>query len=96
MRWSVSSLRITTVDAVERLFEDAGVGGAAVVGEDGSLALESPESWWKVAMGSGLRAVVEAAGPDLAESVRQRCVGYIETNNIDSITTNVIYAVAQK
>ena len=63
--------------------------------ESGSQKIQGPDDWWKVVLGSGLRSVVEALGPD-ASRVKDECGGYIEANAIRSIETNVIYGVAFK
>ncbi len=88
--------RITTVQAVEQLLRDGGTTNITAEAEQGEQKLFNQDSWWKVVTGSGLRAAAESAGKDLAERVRQDNIAFINENNIKSISTNVIYGVAQK
>lgn len=88
--------RITTVSAVEQLFMNGGTTNNATEAEQGEQKLFNKDSWWKVVLGSGLRAAVESAGAELAERVRQDNIAFITENRIESIATNVIYGVAQK
>jgi ubiquinone/menaquinone biosynthesis C-methylase UbiE len=88
--------RIITVEALEQLLVNGGASNVQAVAEEGRQMLNNPESWWKAVLGTGIRATVEAAGPDLAERVRQENLAFIQQNNIRSIATNVIYGIAQK
>lgn len=87
--------RITTPEAVEQLFRDAGIAEARVVPEDGSQPLQSPEDFWTIALGSGLRWTIEQLGPD-AEKVKRRVMRRIATAGVEAIETNVIYALARR
>lgn len=88
--------RIITIEALVQLLVDSGASNIQVIAETGQQALSQPEAWWKAVLGSGLRATVEAAGPDLAEQIRLENMLFIKENNITSITTNVIYGIARK
>jgi ubiquinone/menaquinone biosynthesis C-methylase UbiE len=88
--------RITTPDAVRRLFTDAGVPSVEVVAEDGYQALRSPEDFWIIALGSGLRWTIDQIGVEAAHSVRQEILTTLAAKGVDRVGTNVIYAVAQR
>ncbi len=88
--------RITTVSAVEQLLMNGGTTNITTEAEQGEQKLLNKDSWWKVVLGSGLRAAAEAAGAELAECVRQDNIAFITENRIESIAINVIYGVAQK
>lgn len=88
--------RIITESAVEKLLKDGGAKNITIESESGSQELQNSDSWWKIVMGSGLRAAVNAMGPEMAEHVRLHNKKYIEEHNIHSVATNVIYGVAQK
>ncbi|MFQ5800073.1 MAG: class I SAM-dependent methyltransferase [Bacteroidota bacterium] len=88
--------RITDVESVRQLFLDGGVENAEVVAEDGRQALERPEDWWTVALGSGLRWTIDQMGPKAAARVRDANLKWIRDNGVNAIETNVIYAVATK
>ncbi len=88
--------RITEVQTVESLFHNAGINNVMVAAEDGRQALRIPEDWWTVALGSGLRWTIDQMGSEAASKVRQHNLEWIRTNGIQSIETNVIYAIASK
>ncbi len=87
--------RITTPDALQRLFVDAGIPDAEVRPEAGSQLLDEPDDVWTVAAGSGLRWVIEQLGPD-AEHLRTAMVAWARETRLAAIETNVIYAVATR
>jgi hypothetical protein len=60
--------RITTPNAVRKLFADAGVRPAQVVAEEGHQALRAPEDFWTIALGSGLRWTIDQMGADRVET----------------------------
>jgi ubiquinone/menaquinone biosynthesis C-methylase UbiE len=88
--------RITTPDAVRRLFTDAGVPSVEVVAEKGHQALRGPEDFWIIALGSGLRWTIDQMGVEAARSVRQEILTTLAAKGVDRVETNVIYAVAQR
>jgi adenosylmethionine-8-amino-7-oxononanoate aminotransferase len=87
--------RITTPDAVRRLFTDAGIPDAEVTQEAGSQPLDGPDDVWTVAAGSGLRWVIEQLGSD-AERLRQAMLAWARETRLAAIETNVIYGVATR
>lgn len=87
--------RITTPDAVRRLFADAGIPGAEVTPEAGRQPLDGPEDVWTVAAGSGLRWTIEQLGRD-AERLRETMLAWARDTRLAAIETNVIYAVATR
>ena len=88
--------RITTPDAVHRLFADAGVPGAIVVREDGHQPLRSPADFWTIALGSGLRWTIDQLGGEAARGVEHEVTEALATLGVDRVATNVIHAVARK
>ncbi len=88
--------RITEVRAVESLFHSAGINSVEVVAEDGLQNLRTPEDWWTIVLGSGLRWTIDQMGSEAANRVRKHNLEWIRNNAIRSIDTNVIYAVATK
>src|SRR5215468_9402235 len=82
--------RITDVESVRRLLRDGGVANADVVAEDGSQALRSAEDWWIIALGSGLRWVIEQVGPPAAARMKADNVSWLNENKIDRLETNAI------
>jgi len=88
--------RITTPEAVRKLFADAGVPDVEVTAEDGFQELRTPADFWTVAMGSGLRWAIEQMDAGTAAAVREEVVAKLTAARVDRISTNVIYAVARK
>lgn len=88
--------RITDVESVQRLLRDGGAANIEVVPEDGFQALRSGEDWWTIALGSGLRWVIEQMGPQAAARVKADNVNWLKDRQIDRLETNAVYAVAYK
>ena len=98
--------RITAVEAVQRLFEeglagsDKGMGREVkVVAEECEHTLSTPEDFWRIALGSGLRWSIEQVGESkamlLKETLLQRLTERRE-GPVRSIETNAIYGIARK
>jgi ubiquinone/menaquinone biosynthesis C-methylase UbiE len=88
--------RITTQDAVRKLFVNSGVPHVEVVSEESYQALRAPEDFWTIALGSGLRWTIDQMGAEAARAVRQEIVNSLAANGVERVGTNVIYAIAQK
>lgn len=88
--------RITTPEAVRRLFHSVGVSDVDVEPEDGYQPLSTPEDFWIIALGSGLRWTIDQLGPGGAEQVRTSVLKWLDAHKVDRVETNVIYAVAAR
>jgi SAM-dependent methyltransferase len=88
--------RITTSEAVYKLMREGGTQNISVAAEDGYQALRTPEDFWTMALGSGLRWTVDQMGPELAREVKRDILDQLAASGIDRVETNVIYAVAEK
>ena len=88
--------RITDVESVRRLLRDSGATNIDVIGEDGSQALRTPEDWWTIALGSGLRWAIDQMGPKTAARMQADNVNWLRENKIGRLETNAIYAVGHK
>lgn len=86
--------RITTPEAVRKLFHDGGIRTVDVVAEDGYQTLRTPEDFWTIALGSGLRWTIDQMGAEVASGVRQDVLDRLADGGVDRVETNVIYAVA--
>ena len=87
--------RITTPDAVRKLFLDAGIRNVDVVAEEGYQALRAPEDFWTIALGSGLRWTIDQMGPEVARSVKRDILDTLVAKGVDRVRINVIYAIAR-
>ena len=88
--------RITDVESVRRLLRDGGVSDVEVVAENGFQSLRSAEDWWIIALGSGLRWVIDQMGPQVAARVKADNVNWLRENKIDRLEINAIYAIGNK
>jgi hypothetical protein len=75
---------------------NGGASNAEIVPEEGRQVLRSPEDWWTIAIGSGLRWTIDQLGKEAAGRVRETNSKWVRDNHIDSVETNVIYAVGIK
>ena len=88
--------RITTSEVVCRLLHDGGIQNFEVAAEAGYQALRTPEDFWAIALGSGLRWTIDQMGAELAREVKHEVLDRLATNGVDRIETNVICAVSGK
>jgi ubiquinone/menaquinone biosynthesis C-methylase UbiE len=88
--------RITTPEAVYKLLQDGGTQNINVAAEDGYQALRTPEDFWTMALGSGLRWTIDQLGPESAHEVKHEILTRLAATGIDRVETNVIYGVAEK
>jgi SAM-dependent methyltransferase len=86
--------RLTNEDDVAELLRSAGLADFELASEPGREALESPEHWWTIALGTGLRWFVDQLDPASAKALREESVG--RARDVRSIETNVVYAVARR
>jgi len=88
--------RITAPDQLYRLLQSGGVPDAQIVAESGSQILQSPQDWWTIVLGSGLRGTVDAMDAATAQRIQDQTVSWVRDNAVSSIQTNAIYALATK
>jgi ubiquinone/menaquinone biosynthesis C-methylase UbiE len=98
--------RITTVEAVQRLIEeglagsDKGIGlEVKVVAEESEHTLSTPEDFWRIALGSGLRWSIEQVGESKAVLLKKMLLQRLTERRegaVRSIETNAIYGIARR
>lgn len=88
--------RISNSSSLQALLVEAGVTGIEVFAEAGFHELNSPEDWWTIVMGGGMRGTIEQLDFATRERIRQTNLDFLRTNEINSLAFNVLYAVAQK
>jgi len=88
--------RITTPDGLRQLLAGGGIAQAEIAAEDGRQHFRSPDDWWTVVLGSGYRWTVDRMDEPTAARVRAATLEPLQQNQVMSIETNVIYAVATK
>jgi 2-polyprenyl-3-methyl-5-hydroxy-6-metoxy-1,4-benzoquinol methylase len=88
--------RITAPDQLRQLLQSGGVPDAEIIPESGSQILQSPQDWWTIVLGSGLRGTVDAMDRVTATRIQDQTVSWVRDHGVTSIQTNVIYALATK
>jgi ubiquinone/menaquinone biosynthesis C-methylase UbiE len=88
--------RISEPSGLQAMLAESGVHTAHIVAESGSHPLQSPEDWWKIAMGSGYRGTLEQLDAESLAQVRTTNLSRLDEDQVQAITTNVVYAIADK
>ena len=88
--------RITEAEAVHDLLASGGADTARVVAVPGWHPIATPDDWWSVALGSGLRATLDALDDGDRERVRRATTAFVAEQGVADVEVNVIYATARK
>jgi ubiquinone/menaquinone biosynthesis C-methylase UbiE len=88
--------RISNPSGLQAMLAESGVHTDYIIAESGSHPLQSPEDWWKIAMGSGYRGTLEQLDAESFAQVRTANLSRLDEDRVQAITTNVVYAVAGK
>jgi ubiquinone/menaquinone biosynthesis C-methylase UbiE len=88
--------RITLPEQLRQVLQGGGVENIDIVQVNGNQILQSPEDWWTIVLGSGLRGTVDAMDSTTATRIHAQTVGWVHDNDVKSIQTNVIFSTATK
>jgi ubiquinone/menaquinone biosynthesis C-methylase UbiE len=88
--------RIGDAASLQTLLATGGATNVEVLAEVDSHKLTTPSDWWTMAMGGGLRGTIDKLDSATQERVRAVNLEFLKTNNIDSLDSEVLYAIAQK
>jgi hypothetical protein len=88
--------RIRDPDSLQALLAEAGTTQIEVVAIADMHELSTPEDWWTMLMGGGIRGTIEQLDPAAKERVRQASLQFLQDNAVDALDVTVLYAVAQK
>jgi hypothetical protein len=69
---------------------------AKIASESVVQSLNSPEDFWTIVLGSGYRSMIEQLEKVSRDRVRNATLDYICKQNVRSVETNAIYAIARK
>lgn len=86
--------RTESAEVLRDIFRTAGAEDLTIETEDDELPLGSPDDWWRIVMGSGLRRTVTAIGEHATVRVRRRCDAYVEEHAVTRLLNRTHYAVA--
>jgi ubiquinone/menaquinone biosynthesis C-methylase UbiE len=88
--------RISNPLSLQTLLESGGANNVKVFAEVDSHKLSIPEDWWVMAMGGGLRSPLDKLDSAARERIRSTNLEFLRVNSIDSLDSDVLYAIAQK
>jgi hypothetical protein len=88
--------RISDPASLQALLESAGANQVEVLAEADSHELATPEDWWTMVMGGGLRGTIDQLDLVAKEHIRLVNLEFLRTNEIHSLDSDVLYAIAQK
>jgi ubiquinone/menaquinone biosynthesis C-methylase UbiE len=88
--------RIRDPDSLQALLAEAGTTQIEVVAIADMHELSTPEDWWTMIMGGGIRGTIEQLDPSTKERVRQANLQFLQDNAVDALDVTVLYAIAQK
>lgn len=88
--------RISNPVALQALLEVGGANQVKVVAEEETHDLATPEDWWTMILGGGLRGTIDQLDPAARERIRQANLHALQTHQVHSLAVDVLYAVAQK
>lgn len=88
--------RLTSTAGLRALLEEAGVHSAEAEAEEGRHSVPTPDDWWTVMLGSGLRGTLERLDPDQQEHVRETLLERLRRDDVREAAVNAVYAVATK
>jgi SAM-dependent methyltransferase len=87
---------ITTTDALNRLLVAGGVDEPAAVAVAGQQAVERPEDFWDVVLGSGYRGTIDALEPAERDAVEAAVLDGVRRDRVTEIRTDAVIATATK
>jgi ubiquinone/menaquinone biosynthesis C-methylase UbiE len=88
--------RISDPASLQALLEAGGATQVEVFAEAGIHELNSPEDWWTMVLGGGLRGTIDQLAPAVRERVREANLHFLQANQVHTLKVNVLYAIAQK
>jgi ubiquinone/menaquinone biosynthesis C-methylase UbiE len=88
--------RISEPSSLQALLESGGATQVEVIEEVGTHELASPDDWWTMIMGGGIRGTIEQLDPAAQERVKEANLQFLRSSGIHSLRVNVLYATARK
>jgi ubiquinone/menaquinone biosynthesis C-methylase UbiE len=68
-----------------QVLAEGGVGEVELTSADDRLPLPSPDDWWRIVLGTGLRRTVMSLEPAEADAVRERCDAHIRGRGVREV-----------
>lgn len=87
--------RVSRADTLAALIRSAGGTNVHVLTEPGDHLLNDADDWWRIVLGSGFRATVEALTPRERTLVREENVEWLRRAGVRTLRADVVYAICQ-
>lgn len=87
--------RVSQPAALHAVMASAGVEDVGVVTEPGRHDLDTPEDWWRIALGSGFRGVIDALTPLERQRVHGDTIERLCRANVRSLRVDAVYALGR-
>jgi SAM-dependent methyltransferase len=88
--------RINQPAALAAMLIEGGIHTAKIAAESDVQSLNSPEDFWTIVLGSGYRSMIEQLEKVSRARVRNATLDYLCKQNVRSVETNAIFAIARK
>jgi SAM-dependent methyltransferase len=88
--------RTEDADRMNEYFRDAGIPDVVVEHEISTLSFTSPEDWWRIVMGTGIRRLAMDLSAEALERVRAANTRWMADHHVSSVEFGVIYCRAHK
>ena len=88
--------RICRPDAIQNLFEAAGLPKPGIVCDDDSQPLSDASEWWTVVLGSGFRGDIVGLSDTDQRILRDNVLRKLEQEAVQAFDTSVLHAVVKK
>jgi ubiquinone/menaquinone biosynthesis C-methylase UbiE len=88
--------RIGEPASLQALLAAGGATNITVVAEVDQHAIATPEDWWTMVMGGGIRGTVDQLDDETRARVQSANLEFLRTHNIQNLTSDVLYAIAHK
>lgn len=88
--------RIAEPASLQALLVAGGATQVEVFAEAGTHELACAEDWWTMALGGGIRGLIEQLDPAARERVRQANLEFLQAHQVYSLEVDVLYAIAHK
>lgn len=88
--------RVMYPHLLEKIMIDGGATGATATLEHNAHELPTPQDWWTMTLGCGLRRIVASMSDEAAARMRDRMLSWVDRNSARYVATSVVYGVAVK
>lgn len=83
-------------EVLRDVFTNAGITDVAITSSVDVLPFASPDEWWRIVRGTGLRRVIMGLEPGEAEAVREQCDAYMREHDVRSGALGTHLAIARR